>query len=237
MKRIISVLLVLLLVFSVFSVNIAAVSVDDLIQKSGEDSNIATITVKDQGEVVEVRKVAVGDTINIKYYMNVNNVTEGNTYKDSPAAAEEDSQGYLENIDARILFDNTALESSFSSKYKEKTFPIFGKGGITINPYDTKSGGLNYNASSIGWDYCFDSDDCVLFDITFTVLKAGETTIESKIKDMQPLTNNANEYLCKGWEVNDQWDKNIVIKSDPLKQEVEFIDVTAPADGLTTGIS
>lgn len=85
------------------------------------------------------------------------------------------------------------------------------------------------------WDYCFDSDDCVLFDITFTVLKAGETTVESKIKDMQSLTNNANEYLCKGWEVNDQWDKNIVIKSNPLKQGVKFMDIIAPADGLTTG--
>lgn len=91
MKKFISFLLVLLFILSVFSVNIAAVSVDNLIQNTREDSNIATITIKDQGEVVETREVAAGDTINIKYYMNVNNVIQDNTYKDSPAAAEEDS--------------------------------------------------------------------------------------------------------------------------------------------------
>ena len=157
MKRLVCLVMCLLIA-------VTAVTVFHVTAADADIDNCVRVLVK-YGTSFTRFSVPVDSTFTVKYYLNVNDCTEGITNEG------ESSQGYLSNIDANVTYDSEFLQTQDSNKQVAKAFPILSASGLISN--FTEPGIIYFNASTLGWSFCFDSDECVLASLTFKTLKAG----------------------------------------------------------------
>ena len=150
--------------FSVFHVTAADADIDSCVR----------VLVK-YGTSFTRLSVPVDSTFTVKYYLNVNECTEGIMNEDDVTKELVSSQGYISNIDANVTYDSEFLQTQDSNKHADKAFPILSKSGLVTN-FSTP-GIIYFNASTLGWNFLFDSDECVLASLTFKTLKAGTNDV------------------------------------------------------------
>lgn len=191
MKKVLAIILSIIMIISsvaVFSISTTAAT------------NVANITISGTEMEDTTISVPVGETFMCYYCMDVSDATSDMVYD------KESSQGYISNFDATVFYSNNALVPQIHKNERDKIdtkyhFPVLSMSGpvynmdATIEPKDVDpSKGMKstdkdiiFNASSIGWDYCFDNPDAVLIQMPFKVEQAGDLFIDLKIRTMCAL--------------------------------------------------
>ena len=156
-KKYISILLALTI--SLYSCAISVISA------GAQKEEALTITCDSTDSII----CNVGDTVKYTCYLNVYDATQGNIWQN------DDSQGFLANVDALLSFDENYLRLS-EIESKNSVWPIIGD----FTRYYCKSGeGLYYNATTDGFEFNFNSNDCILITCSFEVLKKGATDLNT----------------------------------------------------------
>lgn len=167
MKKILSVVMCIIVILNILLVSAVSINAE-----TGE------LLISNGGKTYQAK---VGQKFTYTYYLNVSQATKNRVYEGVS------SKGYISNIDMHLEFDKEYLRMDYDAKtFKTKSFPILSKGSLISNINDKK--GMLFNASTVAWDYGFDSNDKVLVTLTFEAIKAGKVEIKADFVTMCALT-------------------------------------------------
>ena len=175
LKKSLSVLLAILMIFCSLSIVPAFAATNKLTIMPDSNNSAAKDYAKD-------------DIFEYDFYLNVSSITAGNTWEG------EDSDGCIASVDGYVSYDKSKLELMFNPPADVSTYwPILSLDGVVYNTADDE--GLFFNASTNGWDYLFDDNDCVLVRCFFKVLvSSGSTEVKTIITSMYEQ-NAALDYI------------------------------------------
>ena len=211
-KKVLSFIITVLMIFSCITTSALPVFAEEL-----SNSPEKLTVISDGSDTMEVE---VGSTFTYTFCLNVYDATAGKIWH------SEDSQGYIANIDAETDFDSEYLDLLFDPQSSVNAYwPVLSEAGIMYNISDEDST-VYFNATTNGFDYLFDQNDCILIQCTFTAVKSGTTNINTRIKEMFAQDDNISPLITDyidnvtGIERNSSTDQTkkvtVTVSPDPL---------------------
>ncbi|MBQ9472677.1 MAG: hypothetical protein IJU73_05980, partial [Ruminococcus sp.] len=209
-RKLISLLLVVSMLVSVFSVALVSTS-------AAATGNVAVTAAQPSATITaggESQSFHVGDTIKYTYYMNASDISPN---------------GKISGVDAAVYYDESILK--FTGDREEICPNLLDP---KISTAEDVHNGIKFNDSNVGRGFKFNSDDKVLVELTFEVIAEGTTDVYTHIETLYAVYDADVAIFIQQGEVTDKGapavSDEVVLVNCPHPTEAE---TTAPVTEVT----
>ena len=179
-RKLISLLLVVSMLVSVFSVA--------LVSTSAAASDAVAVTAAQPGATITAGGVSqsfhVGDTIKYTYYMNASDISPN---------------GKISGVDAAVYYDESILK--FTGDREEICPNLLAP---VISSAEDVHNGIKFNDSNVTRGFKFNSDDKALVELTFEVIAEGTTDVYTQIETLYAVYDTDVAIFIKEGEVTEK---------------------------------
>ena len=200
-RKLISLLLVVSMLVSVFSVALVSTS-------AAATGNVAVTAAQPSATITaggESQSFHVGDTIKYTYYMNATDISPN---------------GKISGVDAAVYYDESILK--FTGDREEICPNLLDP---KISTAEDVHNGIKFNDSNVGRGFKFNSDDKVLVELTFEVIAEGTTDVYTHIETLYAVYDTEVAIFIQQGEVTDKGapavSDEVVLVNCPHPTEVE----------------
>ncbi|MBQ6499076.1 MAG: hypothetical protein IJI48_04170, partial [Ruminococcus sp.] len=213
-RKLISLLLVVSMLVSVFSVALVSTS-------AAATGNVAVTAAQPSATITaggESQSFHVGDTIKYTYYMNASDISPN---------------GKISGVDAAVYYDESILK--FTGDREEICPNLLAP---VISSAEDVHNGIKFNDSNVTRGFKFNSDDKVLVELTFEVIAEGTTDVYTHIETLYAVYDTEVAIFIQQGEVTDKGapavsDEVVLVNCPHPEDETTATEATEPVTEAT----